>query len=122
MYKACRCEVCGEVYLGTEKPDTCPFCGAHKLHMETMEDDELRSLLPRNFDVEDAQDKEDDVNLFVDLDKEDLPEISSGVMEKILERAKDYGILEAYTVFAEEVSTEAADKFFEKLGDLDKDL
>ena len=27
--KTFRCRVCGEVYLGTEKPHTCPFCGAH---------------------------------------------------------------------------------------------
>lgn len=24
-----RCRVCGEVYLGAEKPKSCPFCGAH---------------------------------------------------------------------------------------------
>lgn len=25
-----RCRVCGEVYIGEEKPRTCPFCGAHE--------------------------------------------------------------------------------------------
>jgi len=28
--KVYRCRVCGEVYIGTEKPESCPFCGAHK--------------------------------------------------------------------------------------------
>ncbi len=27
--KVFRCRICGEVYLGTEKPASCPFCGAH---------------------------------------------------------------------------------------------
>ncbi|NIM03527.1 ferritin [bacterium] len=25
-----RCRICGEVYIGEEKPRTCPFCGAHE--------------------------------------------------------------------------------------------
>lgn len=25
-----RCRICGEVYLGEEKPKSCPFCGAHE--------------------------------------------------------------------------------------------
>lgn len=28
--KAYRCRVCGEVYIGTEKSKSCPFCGAHE--------------------------------------------------------------------------------------------
>lgn len=27
--KVYRCRICGEVYLGEEKPKSCPFCGAH---------------------------------------------------------------------------------------------
>jgi rubrerythrin len=27
--KVFRCRICGEVYLGAEKPASCPFCGAH---------------------------------------------------------------------------------------------
>ncbi len=30
MIKVFRCRVCGEVYIGEEKPKTCPFCGAHE--------------------------------------------------------------------------------------------
>lgn len=30
MFGAYRCEICGEVYLGSEKPEECPFCGAHQ--------------------------------------------------------------------------------------------
>lgn len=28
--KVFRCRVCGEVYIGKEKPVSCPFCGAHE--------------------------------------------------------------------------------------------
>ena len=28
--KVYRCKICGEVYIGEEKPKTCPFCGAHE--------------------------------------------------------------------------------------------
>ena len=27
--KMYRCRICGEVYLGYEAPENCPFCGAH---------------------------------------------------------------------------------------------
>lgn len=27
--KVYRCRICGEVYIGEEKPRSCPFCGAH---------------------------------------------------------------------------------------------
>jgi rubrerythrin len=44
-----RCRVCGEVYIGKEKPSSCPFCGAHEkyfvfanewnmIHSETLSD------------------------------------------------------------------------------------
>ena len=28
--KVYRCRICGEVYIGEEKPKSCPFCGAHQ--------------------------------------------------------------------------------------------
>jgi rubrerythrin len=28
--KVYRCRICGEVYIGEEKPKSCPFCGAHR--------------------------------------------------------------------------------------------
>jgi len=28
--KVYRCRICGEVYIGEEKPRSCPFCGAHQ--------------------------------------------------------------------------------------------
>ena len=28
--KVYRCRICGEVYIGEEKPGSCPFCGAHE--------------------------------------------------------------------------------------------
>ncbi|MFP4232748.1 MAG: rubredoxin-like domain-containing protein [Candidatus Aenigmatarchaeota archaeon] len=114
MYEACRCEVCGEVYLGTEKPETCPFCGAHKLHLESMDLDEFKALIPDDFEG-----GEEEMNLFIDLDEEEFPEVSEEIMEKVKKSARDYGILEAYSMFSESVSQEAAEKFFESLGELE---
>jgi rubrerythrin len=31
--KIFRCRICGETYLGFEKPSNCPFCGAHEAFM-----------------------------------------------------------------------------------------
>ncbi|MBU3959053.1 MAG: ferritin [Candidatus Omnitrophica bacterium] len=28
--KVYRCRICAEVYIGEEKPKSCPFCGAHE--------------------------------------------------------------------------------------------
>lgn len=32
-YGVWRCLICGEIYLGTECPSNCPFCGAHIIHI-----------------------------------------------------------------------------------------
>lgn len=32
-----RCRICGEVYLGYEAPENCPFCGAHVEYLEAPE-------------------------------------------------------------------------------------
>jgi len=53
--KVYRCRVCGEVYIGTEKPVSCPFCGAHEnyfvlakewklLHSEVLSDATKQNL------------------------------------------------------------------------------
>ncbi|MDI6844253.1 MAG: hypothetical protein QMC94_07675 [Anaerosomatales bacterium] len=35
--KMYRCRICGETYLGYEAPENCPFCGAHREHLEAPE-------------------------------------------------------------------------------------
>lgn len=36
--KLYRCRICGETYLGSERPSNCPFCGAHaELLVDTAE-------------------------------------------------------------------------------------
>lgn len=32
-YGVWRCLICGEIFLGTECPSNCPFCGAHGIHI-----------------------------------------------------------------------------------------
>lgn len=60
--KVYRCRVCGEVYLGAEKPKSCPFCGAHEsyfvlakewrlLHAETLSDI-TKGYLKKALDIE----------------------------------------------------------------------
>jgi rubrerythrin len=33
-----RCQICGDPYLGEEKPKNCPFCGAHERYMVLQEE------------------------------------------------------------------------------------
>lgn len=44
--KVYRCRICGEVYIGDEKPKQCPFCGAHDKHMILANEEDI------TFDVE----------------------------------------------------------------------
>ncbi len=37
MFRAYRCEICGETYLGESKPENCPYCGAHKKYLKKLE-------------------------------------------------------------------------------------
>lgn len=34
MTKLWRCEICGDPYIGSNPPDNCPFCGAHKNYIK----------------------------------------------------------------------------------------
>jgi rubrerythrin len=36
--KLWRCQICGDPYLGEEKPKNCPFCGAHERFMVLQND------------------------------------------------------------------------------------
>ncbi|PTD93607.1 rubrerythrin [archaeon SCG-AAA382B04] len=38
MLIAYRCRVCGETYLGEEKPKDCPYCGADKIYLQQVEE------------------------------------------------------------------------------------
>jgi len=40
--KLWRCQICGDPYLGEERPKNCPFCGAHERYMVEQEDFENR--------------------------------------------------------------------------------
>jgi len=42
--KVYRCRVCGEVYIGEEKPASCPFCGAHENYFVSAEKWELLDI------------------------------------------------------------------------------
>ncbi|UCC91835.1 MAG: ferritin [Candidatus Aenigmatarchaeota archaeon] len=46
MVKLWRCEICGDPYIGESAPDNCPFCGAHKKHINESKGADV------NFDVE----------------------------------------------------------------------
>ncbi len=38
-----RCQICGDPYLGEEKPKNCPFCGAHERYMVNQADFDNRT-------------------------------------------------------------------------------
>ena len=46
MVKVWRCNICGETYIGDEKPTQCPFCGAHDKYIFEAKEKDV------NFDVE----------------------------------------------------------------------
>ncbi len=119
MYEVCRCDVCGDVYLGVNKPDTCPFCGAHRHHLESLDVDDFSSIFPGE---RVRSDDSEDTNFLVDIGDEEFSEISEEVFEKVKKGAVDYGILEAYSIFAERVSDRAAERFFRGLEELEKQL
>ncbi len=64
MHLVFRCIICGEVYIGTEKPTNCPFCGALDKFLvegkafrapdEPMKDisEETKVMLQKTFDLE----------------------------------------------------------------------
>lgn len=37
MSVAYRCEICGKTYLGSSKPENCPYCGAHQKYLKKLE-------------------------------------------------------------------------------------
>jgi rubrerythrin len=41
--KLWRCIICGDPYLGEERPKNCPFCGAHERYLVAQEDFEDRT-------------------------------------------------------------------------------
>ncbi len=50
IFKAYRCEVCGETYLGESKPKNCPYCGAHEEYINELE--EYDRLMPEEVSKE----------------------------------------------------------------------
>lgn len=45
MYRAFRCEICGETYLGYSKPQNCPYCGARQKYLKKLEN--YNRLVPK---------------------------------------------------------------------------
>ncbi len=64
MHLVFRCVICGEVFIGTEKPTNCPFCGAlgkflaegkaYKAPEEPIKDlsEKTKDMLKKTFDLE----------------------------------------------------------------------
>ena len=53
--KLYRCRICGETYLGYDKPSNCPFCGAHDDLIVMTEDypEDINDLQPTEVERED---------------------------------------------------------------------
>lgn len=57
VMKLFRCQICGDPYLGEERPLNCPFCGAHARYLVLQEDyvepviDSLSDVSRRNLET-----------------------------------------------------------------------
>lgn len=58
------CEICGDAYIGGEKPSECPFCGAKNNFIK--EGSEAKPIVNENFKISEGEKK----NLFEALDLE----------------------------------------------------
>lgn len=66
MFKVYRCQVCGEVYLGSDKPEECPYCGAHQNYLKAVEEEEFNRL---NLPVSEiSEESKEDIKKAVELE------------------------------------------------------
>ena len=61
MAKLYVCKICGEPYLGGEAPDDCPFCGAPKNYIKSVE--EFSPLWKTELDEQEKKDMEETLKL-----------------------------------------------------------
>ncbi|KXB04814.1 hypothetical protein AKJ50_01985 [candidate division MSBL1 archaeon SCGC-AAA382A13] len=64
MLNAFRCEVCGETYLGSSKPENCPYCGAHQKYLKKVED--YKRLKPEEVSGKSQKNVEKAIELEID--------------------------------------------------------
>ncbi len=55
------CKICGEPYIGGEAPDDCPFCGAPKNYLKSVE--EFKELWKTDLNEEEKKDMQETINL-----------------------------------------------------------
>ena len=61
MTKLYVCKICGEPYLGGEAPDDCPFCGAPKNYLKSVE--EFSPLWKTELDEQEKKDMQETLKL-----------------------------------------------------------
>ena len=61
MTKLYVCKICGEPYLGREAPDDCPFCGAPKNYIKSVE--EFSPLWKTELDEQEKKDMQETLKL-----------------------------------------------------------
>ena len=61
MVKLYICKICGEPYIGGEAPDDCPFCGAPKNYLKSIE--EFSKIWETNLDEQEKKDMEETLDL-----------------------------------------------------------
>jgi len=79
MVKLYVCKICGEPYLGGDAPDDCPFCGAPKNYLRSVE--EFSEIWNTKLTEQEKKDMEETLNLEVN---------ATALYEKISESNKDY--------------------------------
>jgi len=81
------CEICGDAYIGTEKPSDCPFCGAKNNFIKLA--DEAKPIIGEKVDISELTKK----NLMETLDLEIK---ASAIYTCMAGKAKEYKIQKMY--------------------------
>jgi len=64
MFRAYRCEICGETYLGKSKPENCPYCGAQEEYLKKIENYER--LMPEDITEKSRENIKEAIDLEID--------------------------------------------------------
>ncbi len=64
MFRAYRCEICGETYLGKGKPENCPYCGAQEEYLKKIENYER--LMPEKITEKSRENIKEAIKLEID--------------------------------------------------------
>lgn len=81
------CEICGDAYIGADKPKNCPFCGANEGYIK--EGDKADPIVNGNYELDDITKKNLETTLALELN-------ATALYICMAEKAKTYEIKAMY--------------------------